>query len=260
MKTTTAILMWLVMLPLVALGQMTPHYDSYTAYSVDANLNISQTVVVEGYTSTATGSCNTTCCQGMAYPPYYTCWSCPIPGCAGSTHTPKIYNVIGGVGGWSTGPAWNPFAYGSYQTTSTYHATPPQTISATTEADVICSVVGGIFSGGGGGFDVDIDLAYTKSKWNNTYTTTFGGGVRCFVSSWCTAATTPPTCDPQSVEQRPLITGQQASCWRYYNTDWLTIRFKIGGVWGSRTCFPLIPDQNAIGTDDSSVSACTKIN
>src|SRR5581483_2580385 len=51
----------------------------------------------------------------------------------------------------------------------------------------------------------ELDLAYSKSKWNNTYTTLLGGSVRCFVDSWCTADTTPPTCDPDYVDQHPLI-------------------------------------------------------
>jgi hypothetical protein len=106
---------------------------------------------------------------------------------------------------------------------------------------------------------IDIDLAYTKSKWNNTYTTLPGGAVKCFVSTWCTPATTPPTCDVASADQYPLIVGQQASCKQYYDTSWLTVRIKRAGVWGPRGCAPLIPGQNAIGTDDSSVKSCTKL-
>jgi hypothetical protein len=39
-------------------AQMTPYYDSYTTYSLDSNLKIYQTVVVEGYTA---GSCQYVC-------------------------------------------------------------------------------------------------------------------------------------------------------------------------------------------------------
>lgn len=104
---------------------------------------------------------------------------------------------------------------------------------------------------------VDFELAYTKSKWDNTYTTLLGGAVRCFVSSWCTAGTTPPTCDPSSVDQYPSIPGQQASCWRYYKTNWMAVRIRITG-WPWK-CFPLLPGENAFGTTDSSAMVCTKL-
>lgn len=142
-----AVVCFMLLLSHVADSQMTPQYDMYTSYALDANLNLSQTIVVEGYTSTPTGSCNTTCCQGSPYPPYYTCWSCPIPGCSGSTHTPRIHNVLGSAGGWSTGPAYNPFAYMTYQTTTQYHMTEGQEVDAAVEGYVDCSVVGTFFSG-----------------------------------------------------------------------------------------------------------------
>jgi hypothetical protein len=109
-----------------------------------------------------------------------------------------------------------------------------------------------------GGFTLpfDFDLAYTKSKWNNTYTTLPFGAVRCFVSSWCTAGTTPPTFDPGYIDQHPLIAGQQASCWQYYDTDWIAFKWTSSSSW---ICIPLILGQNAIGPDDSSVKSCTKL-
>ena len=226
---TTAIFTWLVMLPVVCLGQMTPHYDIYSTYSVDSNLNISQTVLVEGYTSTPTGSCNTTCCQGMPYPPYYTCWSCPIPGCEGSTHTPKIYNVIGGVGGWSTGPAWSPFAFMSYQTTSTYHATVGEVITANGEADVICSVVGLICDSGF--FGKYFEVAETTSKWTGTKfncKTGNAGHETCSygLTSWCTPETTPPDWHPDYVDDGwpnqyydPTFVDGVGVCMRLFPTE-----------------------------------------
>lgn len=99
-----------------------------------------------------------------------------------------------------------------------------------------------------------LELAYTKSKWNGTYTSLTLGAVRCYVTQWCTVATQPPLCNPSYVDQQPLIPGQQVSCWQYYNTTWLAESF-AGGPW---TCIPLIPDQNAVGTGDSSAMACTK--
>lgn len=112
-------------------GQMTPHYDTYTAYSLDSSLNIYQTVVVEGYTS---GSC------------FYTCGpnnqQCEFSWCSTATHTPQIYNVIGGSGGWSSGPASSPFSYMSYQTTALAQAQQGQVLDAKTAGNIICSVLG----------------------------------------------------------------------------------------------------------------------
>ncbi|HEV7219858.1 MAG: hypothetical protein ACHP8A_03855 [Terriglobales bacterium] len=127
-------------------GQMNPQYDGYVTYSSDSSNNFYQTVVVEG---TTYGSCNTTCCQGSPYPPYYTCWSCPIPGCAGATHTPSIENVVNGVGGWTTGPGSNPFSYMSYQTTTVVSIPPGGGASPLAEWEVTCSQIGVIGSGNG---------------------------------------------------------------------------------------------------------------
>jgi hypothetical protein len=102
---------------------------------------------------------------------------------------------------------------------------------------------------------IDIELAYTKSKWNNTYSSVLGGGVQCFVSQWCTVASQPPACNPSYVIQEPTYPGQNnVSCWPYYNTNWLA--WRIGG--GAWNCFPLLPGQNAVGTTDSSVASCTQ--
>lgn len=125
-------------------------------------------------------------------------------------------------------------------------------LDGSNEVDFSCDSAFASFS-----LPFELDLAYSKSKWNNTYTTLLGGSVRCFVDSWFTADTTPPTCDPDYVDQHPLIVGQSASCWKYYDTDWLAFRFKLtGSPW---KCFPLIPGQNAIGTDDAGVKSCTKL-
>ncbi len=124
-------------------GQMTPQYDSYVTYSADSNNNFYQTIVVEG---TTTGSCNTTCCQGSPYPPYYTCWSCPIQGCSTAVHTGTITNVVNGVGGTTTSPSYNPFSYMSYQTTTSVLIPPGGQVSNSCGTSVSCSVAGQFFA------------------------------------------------------------------------------------------------------------------
>ncbi len=139
-NTALAVMILVCLVSSVCLGQMTPHYDTYTTYALDANDNVSQTVVVEGYTQaqcTFTYVCgpNNQQCTGT-YP-----W-CSQP----VTHTPSIYNVVNGIGGWSNGTPVNPFSYSVFSTTTTAPLPPaPATVPASTEAKIICSVVGTIF-------------------------------------------------------------------------------------------------------------------
>jgi len=109
------------------------------------------------------------------------------------------------------------------------------------------------------GFPIEIDLAYSKSKWTGTFSNGVLGKVRCYETSWCTPETTPPTCNPSFSDQEPLIPGMQASCWHYYSTTWLIWRIKApNGVWVPWECEALIPGNNAFGTEDSSLGSCTK--
>jgi hypothetical protein len=118
-------------------GQMIPQYDSYATYSSDSHNNFYQTIVVEG---TTTGSC------------YYTCGpnnqQCQFSWCYTAMHTPKINNVINGVGGWTTGPGVSPFSYISFQTTTSVQIPPGGQSLVYWEADVSCSGSGQIFASG----------------------------------------------------------------------------------------------------------------
>jgi hypothetical protein len=127
----------LVVVPMMMQAQMTPQYASYVSRTTDASNNLHQTVVVDGQT---TGSCyfTYTCgqygqqCQGT------------YPGCVGSVHTPSIYNVLKGVGGWSTGSGQDPFTYMSYQTTVTVNVPPGADQGGQWEGVVTCSGAGTI--------------------------------------------------------------------------------------------------------------------
>src|SRR5260370_42492624 len=76
----------------------TTQYETYNTYSSDINNNIYQTVVVDG---TVTGDCYYNCNCGQ-----YGCQQCTIPNCP-ATHTPQIYNVLNGVGGWAYGQQYS---------------------------------------------------------------------------------------------------------------------------------------------------------
>jgi hypothetical protein len=193
-------------------GQMTTNYDTYNTYSVDSNLVIYQTVVVEGYTSTPSGNCNTTCCQSTPYPPYYNCWSCPIPGCVGSTHTPSIYNILGGVGGWTTGPPADPFAYQSFQTTIQLQAVHGQNYGGSTEAQISCSVAGTIFDVGG-----PILAWFTEAFWGPPVSIAPDG--TCYWGSLACKAGTTATCTVG--KGIPIL--NPIGCPNYVQATWLVV-------------------------------------
>ena len=79
-----------------------------------------------------------------------------------AVHTPSISNVVGGVGGWSTGSGSTMFSYMSYQTTTSFVATLGQDFSSDTRARILCSAVGA--------FMIDI-LKHFDWHWgySNTY-------------------------------------------------------------------------------------------
>ena len=174
------------------------------------------------------------------------------------THTPWTYNLTAGVGGWSEGTPQCPDCYldsTNDQSIPVEDACLSDSVNGCEfeySAEVYCSLAGVIFNIGWP--SIQFELASTKSKWNNTYTTASGGAVQCFVTQWCTVASQPPLCNPPYVIQEPFAAGGQASCWQYYETLWIGESLN-GGPW---SCIPLIFAQNAIGTSDSSVMSCTK--
>lgn len=125
------------LLPLPTLAQY--GYDSYVTYSIDSNNILTQTVVVEG-TSTMNPQyqCTYQCGQ-------YT-W-CTIPGCP-PRHTPKIFNQIGGVGGWNTGGSYSPADHILYQITNQVQGAGADSINACYQAQVGCSMFGLILDTG----------------------------------------------------------------------------------------------------------------
>jgi hypothetical protein len=134
MKRRIAVLL-LAVAPVAGFAQMTPQYSSYASYTMDSSFNVYQTVVVDGQT---TGSCTYTYTCGQ----YGQQCTGTIPGCSTAVHTPSIYNVIGSVGGWSTGPGQSPWTYMSYQTTVSANVQPGQEVQGRWEGKVACSSAG----------------------------------------------------------------------------------------------------------------------
>ena len=207
---------------------MNPTYGTYHNESSDGT-KIYTSVLVDGSAG----------CQPSA--------SC---NCSGATHTPEAYNKLGTVGGWSSGTPGCVNCYLSYQNNQSITATPSVQYTFVGEGEVVCSLAGAFYVVS---FPtIDVRLAYTKSVVTSEIENP-SGSATCYTSSWCTPATTPPLCNPSSVIQQPLIVGMTAKCYNYYSTIWLWE--KIGSAAGH--CLPLIPGQNATGTQDTSLSACT---
>lgn len=122
--------------------------------------------------------------------------------------------------------------------------------------EVMCTQFGTFF---GNLLNMQYELALTKSETNESDPKTnqpvgTDGSVNCEVASYCTAATTPPICNPSFVVQHPLIPGQKISCSYYYTTLWLAERPSSTAAWN---CLPVLPEQNAVGTSNASLGVCT---
>jgi hypothetical protein len=150
----------------VAQTGMTSNYETYATYLEDAvNGIVYQTVTVDGY---ATVNCYFTYVCG---PNHQMCTG-QYPNCVNATHTPQIYNVIGGHGGWSTGTTAGATSYISYQSTTQAPFTPGVDPGPSSfQGQVICSAIGGaIYSSttGNGAFSCNPPVTETSafSQWN----------------------------------------------------------------------------------------------
>ncbi len=184
----------------------TPQYETYNTYSSDINNNIYQTVVVDG---TVTGDCYYNCNCGQ-----YGCQQCTIPNCP-ATHTPQIYNVLNGVGGWSYGQQYSMFSYISYQTTVSIAATPGQIYPSSTEGAIYCGVAAGFI------FDISAVHSIRLGFSTTYYSYQSYDGVQCHynVIPYCSAR-----CKYPSVT---VVTNDPANCLPYY-------KFVEGWIqWGS---------------------------
>ncbi|HEY6768912.1 MAG TPA: hypothetical protein VI386_29510 [Candidatus Sulfotelmatobacter sp.] len=184
MKRAAALITFLC-LPAVLFAQMTPQYSAYAALSVNASTNTGySTVTVQGTTNPYSQNC------------YYKCESgiCQIPNCP-STHTPKILNQYGTIGGLQTGPGYQPNAVINYSTTIAVPLDPvhgSQT-RGTQTAEVDCNGCGcAIIT-----FTWSFEFAFTGVVWPGVPTpacVTLLGITSCnySVANNCTVATSPP--------------------------------------------------------------------
>jgi len=118
----------------LAMGQgcgvvMTKNYNAYVSSSSDGSY-IYTSVTLEG---------SATCSQTP---------SCP---CSTATHTPKVLNEVGGVGGWIYGSPTCVSCYVSLQNNQALVAAAGTTSTVTWEGDITCSIAGLFYDKGGSG-------------------------------------------------------------------------------------------------------------
>jgi hypothetical protein len=119
----TVLMLFMSVFAGTCLADYSPLYELYATQDMDSNLNISQTVILDG---TTTGDC---------YRGFVWISNCP------SDHVPNIQNSIsgvGGYGGWYEGPSQSMFDYISFQTTTTIAGTPGAEYDAVVDGQVYC--------------------------------------------------------------------------------------------------------------------------
>jgi hypothetical protein len=235
-KRIVRLLFWLVCVLIARSGRAqgcrvdyTPNYALYVTESTDGT-KIYTTVLSDGST-TGTGG------AGCNYP--------------SATHTAVAYNTIGSVNSKMNGSPGCMTCYLSVQNDQEIVGTPGVIYVFTGSTNIICSVFGTFWSNL---FSTQIEVAATHSKVTSTKPSS-GGYEICNVTSWCTAATTPPDCNPSFVAQAPLIAGGTASCLAYYDTVWLATRPAAGQLWN---CYPPIPGESAEGSTNASLVSCIR--
>ncbi len=113
----------------------------------------------------------------------YTSGSCPTQPaqlaneCHSTTHKPEVYNTVGDVGGWEAGSAvyWADYLSGTNDQQTA--ATPGTEYTFSSEGEVICSAVGGIYGSSG--------TVYLKIVFDTVITSSFQGTDTCIVEQDC---------------------------------------------------------------------------
>ena len=129
---------------------MTPQYSTYASATTDGTY-VYTSVTVDGYTS---GTCST-------QPAYL------ANECHSTTHTPKLYNTISTAGGWETGGSvyWSSYLSDG---NSQQMAAVPGDYTFSSEAEVICSAIGGAIYSATGSQSIKIGNQQVQFYWDTT--------------------------------------------------------------------------------------------
>ncbi len=143
---------------------LTPHYSQYVNRSLDSSNNIYQTVELDGYADVGSSA------------------SCHM---STAVHSPRIYNVTGSQGGWSTGPGGCPSCYVSYSTAVNIIGEPGVDYPYSTDSDMFCTVAGTFWSTGGNGF-IHIGVTnFILESWDTN---------NCYYQMFCPNGNTAASC------------------------------------------------------------------
>ena len=152
-------------------AQFVSHYSTYKNVSLDSNgRTVHQSVEIDGYTTV---------------PPNMGNWV---------THSPRVQNQIGSIGGWMTGPRLCPTCYVSYVNDISADLNVGAVVNDAEEATMVCSYVGIFYSSLL--FLGEMEIATTWSVGNGPAYGCVGSS--CFrpLKNWCDAAHTPPDFTP----------------------------------------------------------------
>jgi len=154
MKPRRVYIACLPILLLALSGKSMAGYSSYVNISPGANNMIYSTALVDG----------------SAYP------------MAGACHTPKVYNVLNGTGGWASGGCAPPQNYISFQNMQQTHGTPGVAYTNNTIEQVICTIAGLFFN-----TTINVSISLRVSYWGPPVT------IQNDLCYWGSLACTPGT-------------------------------------------------------------------
>jgi len=174
MTKKTMLILFLLVFAGTCMADYSPQYGSYFATTMDADGNVTQTVVVDG---TTTGDCY------LNGGTYY------IPNCP-AEHSIDGYNALGSVGGVLNGPYGDMFSYFSYQSDVTAYIPDGAELTSLRQGRVWCAVGAAyIFDTG----SVNDKFSVSHTYWKNP---TMDAGGKCWYASTACATGT-PSCTTQ---------------------------------------------------------------
>ena len=171
---------------------MQPSYDSYQSETTDGT-NIYTSVLVDGY-----GNCDSSYCA-----------------CGSAVHTPKAYNVIGGIGGEGSGAGACPNCYISYENDQSILATQGVPYWWQADTEVNCSVVGAFYG-------EEFPGIYLSIAFTHVITTGYISAGYCPTTPYCGIGVT-PVCNITSVRE------YDPACYPAYDCTSLAVSFYLGG-------------------------------
>jgi len=168
--------------------QMYPQYSSYSSFTTDGT-HIYTSVTVSGTT-------------------YGYCPPCSPYDCNSVLHTPKALNVIGSVGGWSTGTPvhWN--YYLNYTNNQSLAATEGYEYTWCYSTQVQCTVVG-VF------YNILPAVGYLSILHTTLRLTVDMGMGTCLTQPYCIGGVTPICSEPEIFDGAPCAAGWFCGCLAY---------------------------------------------